>query len=223
MARFVATCAVMLPIAAGLGQPVARAQTALNDHAYPMRFATRSGLEAKSPHCVGCTVVVGQGVITSGTDAQLRAFVKRWGGDPAKAVLRLHSPGGDLIAALHLGKAIRRAGFQTEALSSRPCQSACTLAFAGGVARAAQRNGLAVHDMSVGSIQGTNTRHRQREIAQGSPLRQILLAAVRDHLDLMGMSQRLVDQAAATPSHRMDNLNADDLAALNITHIPHRR
>jgi hypothetical protein len=204
-----------------IGHSVARAETALHDHTYPMRFAAHAGLEAKSPHCPGCSVVVGQGIIVKGTAKQLQTFLKRWGGDPSRVVLRLQSPGGDLMAALRLGRAVRSAGFQTEALSSRPCQSACVLAFVGGVAQAAQRNAIGVHDISRGTANVTQMARRGRDIAHGSLLRAVATSAVRHHLHQMGTSLRLAELASATPHTRMYKLSKSDLALLGIARIPH--
>ena len=50
----------------------------------------------------------------------------------ATAVVVFHSPGGDLLAGIEIGKAIRLKGFSTLVPETMECSSACALAWLGG-------------------------------------------------------------------------------------------
>jgi hypothetical protein len=63
-----------------------------------------------------------------------------------EAVVLFDSVGGNLVAGIEIGKAIRLKGFNTLALSDKLCVSACALAWLGGKARwAAPRAKIAFH------------------------------------------------------------------------------
>jgi hypothetical protein len=212
-------------IALGLGATehthAAAPGIALADQTYPMRFAVRTDPKPSNSSCADCVVVVGQGVIMKDSASQLASFLKRWSGNPGKATLRLHSPGGHLVGALHLGRAIRKAGFQTEALSARPCQSACAFAILGGTSIAAQSNGLIVHDMALSPQPIMQSGQRARSVAANAPIRAILTAALRSYLAEMGASALMLDLASTTPNDQARKLGTRDLAKLGISHIPH--
>jgi hypothetical protein len=88
------------------------------------------------------------GTITTDTPEAFRRFLKSADASYSKE-LHLHSPGGDLVAALELGQLIREAGLSTYVGRSIPleglmdvydynrpvCASACAYAFLGGVTR----------------------------------------------------------------------------------------
>jgi len=91
----------------------------------------------------GLFQVFADGEITADTPTAFSDFVKQNAGSLAQT-LTFNSPGGDLLAGLTLGRAIRRAGWSTNigtpGLSDflpKPgeCDSACTLAFLGGRVR----------------------------------------------------------------------------------------
>jgi hypothetical protein len=75
------------------------------------------------------------GFFERGDEVRFGAFL----GHPRPAPLRvlyLNSPGGNLQAGLEIGRQVRRAGLTTAVQADRHvCDSACTLAFAGGVRR----------------------------------------------------------------------------------------
>jgi hypothetical protein len=63
-----------------------------------------------------------------------------------EAVVVFDSVGGNLVAGIEIGKAIRLKGFNTLVLNDRLCASACALAWLGGKKRwAAPRAKIAVH------------------------------------------------------------------------------
>ncbi len=104
------------------------------------------------------------GDITGRTPANFSAFLRQ-SGVIAPATIYLSSAGGDLMAGLALGRAIRAAGFGTEVGIPGPggpgpgiaqpaaCDSACTFAFLGGVTRTVAPGSL----FGVHRFSGTDT------------------------------------------------------------------
>ena len=87
-----------------------------------------------------CWWTEAEGEITNETPFDFERFLssEKSGGGP----IRFHSPGGSLFAALELGEAIRKRGFDTEVGRTNNsdkvpgvCASACAYAFMGGVGR----------------------------------------------------------------------------------------
>jgi hypothetical protein len=111
----------------------------------------------------------------------------------------LNSPGGNVAAAMQLGRLIRRSGASTSigvyvSGSSRPkagyCISACALAFVGGLYRYHwDGSAYGVHRMS-----NTTGRHDD-DLEVG----QIVSAVVAAYLRDMGVNPRLFDLMATTP------------------------
>lgn len=88
------------------------------------------------------------GTITADTPAEFERFLQTYDSQLTRTVF-LHSPGGNLLAGLQLGQAIRRAGYNTNIGNTMQleglmniysgrrayCLSACAYAFLGGVTR----------------------------------------------------------------------------------------
>lgn len=120
------------------------------------RYATTGGL------CVGCTWIDATGEITAETPAAFEAFIETrdFQGDLPYPVL-LNSKGGDLGAALALGRRFReldasvgiaRTTYEQEADAAVPsleeegvCHSACAYAFIGGQTRSLEHGTLGFH------------------------------------------------------------------------------
>ena len=134
----------------------------------------------------------GTGTITKETPAEFARFLATDGAN-ASTNLSLHSPGGDEIAGMELGRAIRKARLNTTIERSIPleglmkvyrykdpaCTSACAWAFLGGVSRF----------YSADALYGL---HRNASIA-GAPL----------YLEEMGIDPRLL-QAASSAATKGD-------------------
>ncbi|HUA76586.1 MAG TPA: hypothetical protein VMA86_02875 [Acetobacteraceae bacterium] len=101
------------------------------------------------------TSIFASGDITAHTAAKFASFLKS-SGVKAPATVYLSSAGGDLMAGLALGRAIRAAGFGTEVgipgqggAGPAACDSACTFSFLGGVTRTVSSGSLfGVHRFS---------------------------------------------------------------------------
>jgi len=113
--------------------------------AEPMRFEViRNG-----GNCENCSYTQATGEITSETPKQFASFVasQKFG----TGIVRLNSPGGNLVGGIALGELFRTRGISTEVGSSAPipqatevgvadrssgsCASACAYAYLGGVDR----------------------------------------------------------------------------------------
>lgn len=64
------------------------------------------------------------------------------------AIIGFNSPGGNIVKAMELGRLIRALGLDTLQARSLECASACSLAFMGGVRRAAEAGSIGVHKSS---------------------------------------------------------------------------
>lgn len=169
-----------------------------------MRFSTVETEEERFIQLAvagGQTRIFAEGPIDEGATERLRHFVRsrniEW------AVVYLDSPGGSLLEALQLGRAIRelrfdtRVGSYSDAPSAEPsatCASACTYAFAGGHNRFFSEYGgrLGIHQFydaadNVGDIGDT----------------QVVSAVLISYLQEMGINASAFARAAEARSHQM--------------------
>jgi hypothetical protein len=117
-------------------------------------------LAANGGNCNGCEWIAAEGPITQDTPRDFETFLKNSGdGLDGRETVRLNSEGGNLIAGLELGEAIRAHKMATEVgrtasdsgdprwqeTESGSCYSACAYAFLGGVKRLARVGELGFH------------------------------------------------------------------------------
>lgn len=188
----------------------------------PMQFkpATNGG------NCADCRWTVAQGDITESTPAALRDHIARYG--PPRSLV-FDSPGGNLGAALDLGRIIRENGIPTgigrSELTSGPsfpwyriveggtCESACAFAFLGGVARRANEDeGAAPRSGRLGMHQFFTLDGRDIP----SSTTQMLMGQVLLYILEMGINAELLGLAARTPPDRMYFFSAQELRDLSV-------
>jgi hypothetical protein len=186
----------------------------------PMDFRLSLPCRRHDRTCV--RVVYGVGDITPQTPAAFRAFLAAQPHVRERTVgLVLNSQGGNLMAGLELGQAIRDAGWSTltgltyqAADGSRVmavCYSACAWAFAGGVERVMYTDGaLGVHRF-YGAAEAQITADQAEAWSQKTT------ATINLYLDHMGVSRYLQDLASLTPSEQMRYLTRDEAAYLWLT------
>ncbi len=127
----------------------------------PVRIPTARLREAMSFELAADGRLLATGTITPGI---ARAFAEEIDkrGSYVKTVV-LHSPGGSVQDALHMGRLIREKGFSTEVAAGTYCASSCPLMFAGGVQRVAGKNAaIGVHQVyafDVGSADMAGAQH----------------------------------------------------------------
>lgn len=165
--------------------------------------------------CVGCTWVAAAGEITADTPDAFRAFLEKTGVD---GHIELDSPGGNLGAAIALGRLFREHGLtvsvgRTEFLDGYAetlqgegtCESACAFALLGGQQRWVEPGQLGVHQFYAPEGQNLPTSATQQIMGQ------IVLYLVE-----MGISAELVTLASRVPPGGMHFLDAAELARLRI-------
>lgn len=138
------------------------------------------------------------GVITEDTPEAFEAFLASGDADYSKDI-HIHSPGGNLLAALRLGEMIREAGFNTIVGRSIPlqglmdvyqypeavCLSACAYAFLGGVTRSySEEATFGVHRFGL----------PETELSGDDA--QIISALLASYIERMGVDQAILEFAA---------------------------
>src|SRR5262249_39492130 len=120
-------------------------------------FADRMTFEVKGVggNVVGAYWIAAEGDIVEDSADDLEKYVKEnsW---VTEYEVRLHSHGGSLIGAIKLGELFRKHKFSTtvgrtlgdkvpHAQANGVCESACAIAFIGGVERSADEKVLGIH------------------------------------------------------------------------------
>lgn len=107
-------------------------------------------VDRKLPH-LGALAIYVNGTIEEGDTGRLLELLaeQRASGRPFFGVI-LNSVGGSLREGVALGRAVRAAGLDTFVFSESVCASACVVALAGGVRRAAYRGArIGVHGAAI--------------------------------------------------------------------------
>ncbi|QFU08675.1 hypothetical protein PARPLA_02683 [Rhodobacteraceae bacterium THAF1] len=105
----------------------------------------------------------------------------------------LHSPGGSVMDAVDLGRAMRDLGLSTRIATGDVCLSACPYVFVGGAARAVDRDGsLGVHQHYFGESTVLPAFLAVKDIQRGQ-------GQVMAYLDDMGVDPLMMQHALTTP------------------------
>jgi len=172
--------------------------------------------------------ILAQGVLTSDSPAKLQKLLNSitWQAD-----VHFDSPGGDLAAALEVGRIIRKKMLTTHVagnyeamndpadvfsesrtvVSEAQCYSACVYAFLGGSTRVLEEPGkLGIHQFS--GISGD----------LGESAAQVGVAVLSRYVEQMGVDRTLLDLAASAPPDGIRLVPLNTAYALNIdnTHPP---
>lgn len=171
--------------------------------------------------CDGCAWVQISGAIDSSTSAEVLDKLRRFG-----FVERVHidSPGGDLLAALELGNALRElnvttvvAGYTPDRSSSREglallkpgkCFSACVFILAGGTERLAiERSQIGVHRFRLSDSSGIDD-----PLALGQAQTGLLVA----YVSKMGVDPLLVSYASMIEAEELASISLSDALELSL-------
>ena len=136
---------------------------------------------------------------------------------PNASLLYLHSPGGNLLGGIALGRVIRQHQLQTNVGQFTPgkyvalarpgyCYSACALAFLGGEYRF----------LLNGSVYGVHRFFWKEHTQSDADLAQVLSAAVVDYIQSMGVNTELFSLASQAGSDQVVTPTAETLLALNV-------
>lgn len=199
----------------------------------PMQFEYRS-----AGNSIEATWISATGTITSDTPNRLRGFLEREGAEGGKIVF--HSPGGNLLAGLTIGRIIRDYRLATYVGKSEPdaevigtdtlrdgiCASACAYAFLGGTKRSRH---LAWAEGSTQSKLGYHRFYDSRDdlgivsaqiakIVRGVSLTegQILSGLIAAYLSDMGVDAKLLTYANSYGQDEIGNISDEEAQRLSV-------
>lgn len=165
---------------------------ALGNDALPARISVSSGLGAP--------------LITVAGELDLADTVEflRKTQDLPDAVVLLESPGGNAVAGVQIGRAIRQKGFRTVVPSAINCASACALAWLGGTPRLmAENSQIGFHAAYV------NRGGRPRKSPAAN-------AVVAEYLRGLALPSRVIAHITGAPPEKMYWLSIDGARGLGI-------
>lgn len=159
-----------------------------------------------------------EGPIAETTLAGLRQIVDQQG--LATARVLFDSEGGDLLAAIEIGRFLRERGFVTEVAGfsgawgrHRPavCHSACAVAYVGGRYRYLDpASRIGVHQFATPREEGTATLRQVEQEAQS------VAARLVDYLRDMGVDVALFGRMSRRPHEDIEYLGRSDLLRLGV-------
>lgn len=120
------------------------------------------------------------------------------------------SNGGNIVAAMAYGRAIRSLGLSTFQLRAAQCASACALAFVGGVFRQAEPGSIGVHQSSF-SLGETLDGHSAVAAVQA------ITAQIMTYLIEMDVDPKLLQLSLSVASNDMRYLTASEMEAYKVT------
>ncbi len=154
-----------------------------------------------------------EGYIDTGATARLEHVLDAEG--VRIAVVYFDSPGGHVIEAMALGRALRERGYATSVGTRAPgialpragrCYSACPIAYAGGVRRS----------LEPGSLLGTHRAANSVPVPDEKAFQQVVAGQVKDYLVQMGVSPELVAIMSGVPHHAIRELSTDEAVRLRL-------
>lgn len=184
--------------------------------AEPMTFE----LQGSGGNCNGCEWIAASGEITAETPDAFRAFMADRERLYLYQAVTFDSPGGNLGAAIELGRLLREAQATTAIGRTQPmedmpqyfeqvpggaCESACVFAFLGGEARWVDGERLGIHQFYTPD---------GREIPTAAT--QQIMGQIVMYLIDMGISPEMLTLASRIPGNDMHYLTEDEVARLGI-------
>ncbi|HKY94433.1 MAG TPA: hypothetical protein VJL84_03965 [Kiloniellales bacterium] len=152
----------------------------------------------------GTTYAIASGTFSGGTADAFERFDEL--NQRAIDVVVFDSPGGLVLEAIELGRYLRERGIATLVPDEALCASACPLAYAGGVERAAgPRAWIGVHRAYLDETQAAGDR--QTGLGEGQQLAALCL----NHLVEMGISAEAWIPALETPWSQVYFFTAEQL------------
>ncbi|WP_323771361.1 hypothetical protein [Antarctobacter sp.] len=177
-------------------------------------------LQGNGGNCNGCEWIAASGEITADTPDAFRAFLADHGQLFLYQAITFDSPGGNLGAAIELGRLLRSARASTAIGRSHPipdrprfyeevaggrCESACVFAFLGGEARWVYEEKMGIHQFYTPDESNVPTSATQQLMGQ------LVLFLIE-----MGISPELLTLASRVPGDRMHYLTKDEISRLGI-------
>ncbi|ATQ43223.1 hypothetical protein CSW64_12755 [Caulobacter mirabilis] len=168
-----------------------------------------------------------EGMITPETPRRLEALLKAQTDLPITSI-SLSSRGGNLAAALEVGRLLRRYRIVSSVSIDKACLSACAYAFLGGVARAfetgygdepeeAQKrlgfHGFTLEMQIPGALEGRNAAAFVGAVTQGS---QVTAGGLADYVAAMDANVEIIGRAAPHGRNQYLYLPVSELKKLGI-------
>lgn len=125
-------------------------------------------------------------------------------------IVTFNSDGGNIVAAMAYGRAIRALGLGTLQLRSAQCASACALAFVGGSMRQAEPGAIGVHQSSFSPDSKLDGQAAVAAI-------QIMTAEIMAYFIEMGVDPKLLQLSLSVPPNDMRYLTAAEMEQYKIT------
>ncbi len=125
-------------------------------------------------------------------------------------LVTFHSGGGNVMAAMAYGRAIRALGLPTMQIRSADCASACTLAFMGGVRRFAEPGAIGVHQASFASDTALDGRTAVAAV-------QSLTAEIMGYMIEMDVDPKLLQLSLSIDRDDMRYLTAGEMRTYRVT------
>lgn len=122
------------------------------------------------------------------------------------------SPGGNVVKAIELGRLVRALGLSTVQVRTSECASACSLAFLGGVSRAAQPGSIGVHKSSFSDTSGLRTHDAVSAVQQ-------LTADVIGYMMEMGVDPALLQLSLSYDSDDIRYLSGSEMTKFRVTTV----
>jgi hypothetical protein len=142
---------------------------------------------------------------------RIEAFLTEVGAHQPSFVT-FNSPGGNIDAAMRLGRMIRVLGLNTLQIRQLECSSACALAFIGGVQRYAAPGSIGVHQSSFSDTTGMN-------LDDAISRMQALTAVLIGYFKEMGIDPGLLEVALKYNASDIRYLSASEMAQYHVTNM----
>ncbi|TPJ15483.1 SH3 domain-containing protein [Mesorhizobium sp. B2-7-2] len=127
----------------------------------------------------------------------------------AATAVTFHSPGGNIQKAMDLGRLIRRLGLGTAQFRASECESACSLAFLGGVIRFAEAGSIGVHKSSFQGDVPFSTQEAVSAVQQ-------ITADVITYMIEMGVDPALLQLSLQYDSNDIRYLSMSEMAKYKV-------
>lgn len=128
-----------------------------------------------------------------------------------RLVVSLNSPGGDIEAAMSLGRVIREARGHTQVEPPASCASACVLVFAGGIVRGTfGKSNVGIHRPALSAVPQEIDMNAVKATTDDAVHKLKVYAAE------MNVSERLIDDMLVIPPEKIRWLSNDDLNAYGL-------
>jgi hypothetical protein len=131
------------------------------------------------------------------------------------AVVYFDSPGGHVVEAMALGRALRQRGYSASVGTRAPgsalpqagrCYSACPIAYAGGASRS----------LEPGSVIGTHRAANSVPVPDEKAFQEVVTGQVKDYLAQMGIGAELVAMMSGVPHDAIRELTTDEAVRLGL-------